>query len=109
MFTTKIKSSIFFIMLTLLAASVNAAPKKHNVKPVVGYVPNSESAITIAIAVWRPIYGRENIANQAPFTAVLNGNTWFVSGSLPKATVGGVAIMEIDKISGKIIRVSHGK
>lgn len=107
--TIRTKSSILFIILALFVVSVNAAPKKHNVKPAIGYVPNSESAITIAIAVWRPIYGRENIARKAPFKAILKGNIWFVSGSLPKGYVGGVPIMEINKMSGEIIRVSHSK
>lgn len=82
--------------------------KKHNVIPKQGYVPDEETAIKIAIAVWSPIYGDE-IKKQKPYKAVLENNIWHVSGTLPKNTLGGTAEAEIDKKTGQIIRISHGK
>lgn len=83
--------------------------KKHNVKPQEGYVPDEETAIAIAVAVWRPIYGKKEIEKQKPYNAILKDGIWFVSGSLPKDWLGGVAEAEILKENGKIIRISHGK
>jgi hypothetical protein len=83
--------------------------KKHNVILQEGYVPNKETAIKIAVAVWIPIYGEKDINNQKPYKAVLEHGIWFVSGSLQKGLLGGTAEAEIIKENGKIIRVSHGK
>lgn len=81
----------------------------HSYRPPEGYVPNEETAIKIALAVWEPIYGPVAIAKQAPHTAVLSDGTWFVTGTLPKKMLGGVALAEIAKEDGKILRVSHGR
>jgi hypothetical protein len=83
--------------------------KKHNVKPQEGYVPDEETAIAIAVAIWRPIYGKKEIEKQKPYNAILKDGIWFVSGSLPKGWLGGVAEAEIIRENGKIIRISHGK
>lgn len=82
---------------------------KHDYKPSQGYVPNAETAVKIAVAVWEPIYGEDQIAHEKPYTAVLLNGIWTVQGSLPKGFVGGVAIAEIAKADGRVIRVSHGK
>ena len=82
---------------------------KVNYKPKEGYVPNAETAIKIAVAVWAPIYGKENIENQKPYQAVLKNGIWHVTGSLNNQTLGGVAEAEISKDNGSIIRVMHGK
>jgi hypothetical protein len=96
--------------MTFVAGLALAADTlKHNVKPKEGYVPNAETAIKIAVAVWEPIYGAETIAAEKPYVAVLNKDVWIVQGSLPEGYVGGVAIAEIAKDDGRILRVSHGK
>lgn len=83
---------------------------KHNYKPKDGYVPDAKTAIKIAVAVWEPIYGAKNIAEEKPYRSQLGTNgIWTVEGSLPKGSAGGVAIAEIAKDDGRILRVSHGK
>jgi len=84
-------------------------PSKHNYKPPQRYVPDAATAIKIAVAVWEPIYGDAQIAKEKPYSAVLLNGVWTVQGSLPKEMLGGVAIAEIAKIDGRVIRVSHGK
>jgi hypothetical protein len=81
----------------------------HNYKPAGGYVPNNETAIAIAVAVWNPIYGKENIEKKKPFKATLKEGIWYVTGSLPFGWVGGVPEAEISKDDGRILRVTHGK
>ena len=82
---------------------------KHNYKPSSGYVPDRETAIAIAVAVWNPIYGKENIEKKKPFKATLKEGIWYVTGSLPFGSVGGVLEAEISKDDGRILRISHGK
>src|SRR5712692_447266 len=103
----------FIIAITLLLFAPWAdsqQPTEHNYKPPEGYVPDAATAIKIAIAVWEPIYGQERISQQKPITAVLVNGIWTVEGSLPKQhALGGVAVAEISKEDGRILRVSHGK
>ncbi len=73
-------------------------------------MPNEETAIKIAVAVWEPIYGAEHIANEKPYHARLTNGVWIVEGSLPKgAEIGGVAEAQITKENGKILNVIHGQ
>jgi len=88
---------------------VQAQSSKHNFRPPSGYVPDAATAIKIAIAVWEPIYGAKLIASEKPHDATLQKGVWTVRGSLPKNTPGGVAIAELSKEDGRIIRVSHSK
>jgi hypothetical protein len=72
------------------------------------YVPDAETAIKIAEAIWLPIYG-EKIYENKPFIAKLkNSNVWIVEGTL-KDTKGGVPYIEIQKKDCKILKVYHGK
>lgn len=92
-----------------VVAMAQTPPPVHNVRPAAGYVPDEETAIRIARAVWIPIYGEAAIARQAPYHAVLKDGVWTVTGSLPKGMLGGVALAEISKADGTVLRVSHGK
>jgi hypothetical protein len=102
---------IFVSVLTVSVACVLAAETgKHTFKPKDGYVPDAKTAIKIAVAVWEPIYGEKHIAGEKPYRAQLATNgVWIVEGSLPARVKGGVAIAEIAKDDGRILRVSHGK
>jgi len=100
---------LFIAMLFLGQFALAGEDSKHNYKPEAGYVPDAETAIKIAVAVWSPIYGKKYIASEKPYNAVLTNGVWIVQGSLPKGSVGGVAVAEIAKDDGKILRVSHGQ
>lgn len=83
---------------------------KHSDVPKDGYVPDEKTAIKIAVAIWEPIYGEKQIADEKPYQARLDANgIWTVEGSLPEGWVGGVAIAEIAKDDGRILNVIHGK
>jgi hypothetical protein len=94
-------------------AAVRSAPQESYVPPH-GFVPDSATAARIAEAVWIPIYGEASIARQRPFRAELRGGVWTVRGTLPRARpgwarAGGVALAQIAKRNGRIIRVTHGR
>lgn len=98
------------ILVTLFSEKVLAQEgQAHNYIPPSGYVPDAETAIRIAMAVWEPIYGKGKIAEEKPYQATLEGGVWIVKGSLPAGMAGGVAIAEISKKDAKVLRVSHGK
>jgi hypothetical protein len=81
----------------------NSDPQKN------GYVPDAETAIAVAVAVWNPIYGKEQIEKEKPYKASLSNGVWTVEGSLPEGHIGGVAEIDISKDDCKILRVIHGK
>ncbi len=93
----------------LLVAPLTSAAEtsKPGFKPKDGYVPDAKTAIKIAVAAWEPIYGEEEITGEKPYQASLANGVWTVRGSLPEGMVGGVAIAEIAKDDGKILRVIH--
>ena len=78
--------------------------------PDEGVVPNEETAIKIAETIWFPIYG-DGIYSKQPFKAVYNTKEkcWYVSGTLPENTIGGVPEIKINKTDGKIVYINHGK
>jgi hypothetical protein len=99
------------VVVAAAAAMVFAAgDAENNFKPKDGFVPNAETAIAVAVAVWNPIYGKDQIAKEKPYKASLSNGIWTVEGSLPaEGSPGGVAEAEIAKDDCRILRVSHGK
>jgi hypothetical protein len=84
------------------------------------YVPNSETAVAIAEAVFIPVYGRKHIESERPFRATLKDDVWTVAGTLycpdrkpqtDKLTscFGGVAVVKISKLDARIISMTHYK
>lgn len=76
------------------------------------YVPNQETAIKIAEAIWLPIYGEE-IYDYTPFVAKLNvsgkkDSIWHVEGTSPYK-LGGVPTINIQKSNCKILLVKWPK
>jgi NTF2 fold immunity protein len=103
---------IFWIAVASTIVLLAADLGKENYKPKEGYVPDEKTAIRIAVAVWIPIYGEKQIEEEKPYHATLSNGVWYVMGSLPKPTpryvvAGGVAVAEIAKDDGRILRVIH--
>jgi hypothetical protein len=97
------------ILLVLMSQALPPSAPEHNVRPPQGLVPDAATAITIAVAVWTPLYGKEQIAAQKPYRAALADGQWTVTGSLPNGRLGGVAMAVIAQADGRILRVSHGR
>jgi hypothetical protein len=106
----KLMLGILLVCTTILIVANTCAQKTENKSDPEknGYVPNAETAIKIAEAIWLPIYG-DNIYNNGPFKATLKNNQiWIVEGTL-HTDKGGVPYAEIQKKDCKIINVTHGK
>jgi hypothetical protein len=87
--------------------------------PRSGYVPDSATAVKIAEAVLIPVYGKEHIESERPFTAELNNGVWTVAGTLrcsdgkggitTRLCVGGVATVKISKSDARVLFMIHYK
>lgn len=98
--------AIFLLPIVYLACTTMKDTTSDN---HVNYVPNEETAIKIAEAIWYPLYGSK-IENSKPYTAHMKDSlVWIVEGTLPKGVKGGVPYIEIRKKDCKILKVTHGK
>jgi hypothetical protein len=62
------------------------------------------------VAAWVPVYGKELIESEKPYSATLKNGVWTVTGSLPKPyTLGGVAEAQISQETGRVLKIIHGK
>jgi hypothetical protein len=106
----RIKISFLLCVILCITGGIFAQiPSSVSERPKAGFVPDKETAIAIAQAVWTPIYGKKTILKERPFRTTLTNNIWIVQGSLPEGYNGGVAVAEISKEDGRILRVYHGK
>lgn len=106
---SKMRSTLF--LLLTLPAFVLAEPRAESgggFVPPNGFVPDAKTAISIAVAIWKPIYGAKQILSQRPFKAKLVDGFWHVEGTLPNGAVGGVAEARISKADGRVVYVMHG-
>jgi len=71
--------------------------------PEAGCIPDADTAIRIAEAVWIPIHGLETINAQKPFRAELHGVLWTVSGS--NSVKGHTLLAVVSKVNGTIVRL----
>ena len=74
-----------------------------------GIIPNAKTAVDFARIIFNYC---ENGAfnNEKPFNVELvNNRVWYIYGSLPKGTVGGVVEISIQKSDGKVLAIFHGK
>ena len=100
-----------FILMTILAALFLEASGQSGsgYVPKNGFVPDSKTAIAVAEAVLRPIYGNDKVEAERPFSARLEQGVWHVERHFPDGDVGGVAMVQIRKSDAAIIFVLHGK
>jgi len=93
----------------LVALIAGLAVAQQGYRPPSGLVPTEETAVEIATAVFKPIYGAETIASERPFHASLQSGVWYVSGTLPPNFRGGTAKAAIAQKDGRILGVWHDK
>lgn len=104
--------------------------------PPNGFVPDSATAVRIAVAIWTPIYGDGQFMTQHPVTATLTDGIWTVTGHVPTKVeltpgpvlivngttmdvaqpygphplslpIGDTAVVKIDKRDGRILYQGH--
>src|SRR5467141_1663954 len=105
------RSTHVLLALSLVSAPLAAQqPDPRSYRPPKGFVPDSATAVRVAVAVWIPIYGDSLIMAEQPFIATLRDGVWTVTGTLPRPyTRGGVAMARIAKRDGRILFVRHSQ
>lgn len=105
-----------FLLLVVALCAVPAGIKaqmnakiEHSIVPPHGFVPDSSTAVRIAEAVLTPVYGATVVENERPFSASLLRGVWTVRGNIQHGVPGGVAMVQIAKTDGRILRMTHGK
>ena len=102
----KIRIAVVFLSL-FFCSFILVQSRRDNYKPKDGYVPNQETALKIAEAIWLPVYG-EKIYENKPFTARLEKGVWIVEGTV-YTTYGGGPHIEIRKEDCRILKMYHEK
>ena len=106
---------LLFFALALAASISQPAAGQQSTRPplanthpaIQNLVPDEKTAISIAIAVLKPIYGERQIKFESPFRARLGGDVWTVEGTLPRGYVGGVATVILSKDDARILSIVH--
>lgn len=109
--------SVILLFGVVLACSQASSPRTQaGFIPKEGFVPTAEVAQAMAEVVLFPVYGREAIIAERPLKAVLNGDAWIVSGSVPcdnpppgAVCPGGSAEVRISKTTGQILYMKHSQ
>ncbi|CAN7348616.1 NTF2 fold immunity protein [Acidovorax sp. Leaf78] len=102
---------IFGLMLStslILFSPYAAGRDTQSFTPKEGFLPDEATAIAVAEIILIKIYGVNQIKEQRPFSANLNGDIWDIKGSLSPQEVGGTAHIRIKK-NGEIIQLSHSR
>jgi hypothetical protein len=76
-------------------------------KPKNGFVPDEKTAISIAVAVWVPMYGAKQIESEKPYNATLKDGVWNVTSTLPRGKYVAMSEADISQDNGCILRVNH--
>jgi hypothetical protein len=86
--------------------------KKYNYKgpqPEKKKLLNIEDVISVAENALFPIYGEEHIKREMPYKILKYKDKWYICGSLPEKTKGGVFEIVINGENSQIESVIHGK
>jgi ClpA/ClpB-like protein/NTF2 fold immunity protein of polymorphic toxin system component len=88
--------------------SPNSHPHRVSVfaLPKGGCVPDAETAIRIAEAVWIPLYGSETVSNQRPFRADLMDDVWTVRATPPAASQRSL-FAKIERSDGRVLQLGE--
>ena len=83
------------------------AAKAKSYMPAEGYIPDAETAISVATAISMPIYGKKVIDSELPLRAELKGGVWTIIGTFHGTGTGGEVIVQLNKRTGAVVFVTH--
>jgi hypothetical protein len=76
-------------------------------RPAAGYVPDSETAVAVAVAILKPVYGEAKVDSEKPWHTGLKDGVWTVVGTFQGPGVGGSAVIQLDKKTGAVLFLGH--
>ena len=75
-----------------------------------GIIQNETIAVEYAKLILVPIYGRDEIESQKPYSVSLHKNSvWSVKGTLKENELGGTFSITINKSDGRVLSIFHSK
>jgi len=72
-------------------------------------IKDKPTAIAVAEPILFEIYGKKNIVNERPYECYHIDGYWYISGTLPKNSMGGVFEIIISSKDGQVIKLIHGQ
>ena len=82
---------------------------KEGYVPQSGFIPDESTAVRVCMPILQKIYGND-VFDDMPISICLSSNgIWKLNGHVKYGSCGGSFYMEIDKKSGKVLKVLHGK
>jgi len=72
-------------------------------------IKDKVTAIAVAEPILFKIYGKKNIVNERPYESYHIDGYWYIGGTLPKNSKGGVFEIIISSKDGRVIKLIHGK
>ncbi len=72
-----------------------------------GFVPDEQTAINVAKAVWLPIYGKKALMFKRYRITLLDNSIWVIEGGNTLGWNGGGPFIRIEKERGTILQVTH--
>ena len=104
----KIKNIIIVIFIISVTIAFNYQLISMKNIDELNYVPDSETAVKVAEAIWLPIYGNKIYKNK-PFKAkLISKNVWLISGTM-HTEKGGVPYIKLQKSDCRVLEVYHTK
>jgi hypothetical protein len=70
-----------------------------------GVILDGETATAVALAIFKPVFGKEYTDRFVPYQTRFNDGVWTVYGTLPQASRGGAPMLKIQKSDGKVLEV----
>jgi hypothetical protein len=102
-----------FLALLLVPHLAGAQQPTHgSYVPPNGFVPDSTTAVRIAIAVWAPIYGTSTciVTPERPLSATLDDGVWTVTGGVQcpgyVEIVPGIGIVKGPPIEIAVVKIA---
>jgi hypothetical protein len=89
----------------VLSEQLKGLSFRYGVMPKGGVVPDAETAMRIAEAVWIPQYGKETVEAQKPFQVERRLTMWIVTGSAPSEKALFAFIVSED---GRVVSMGQG-
>jgi len=72
-------------------------------------IKDKKTAIAVAEPILFKIYGQKNITEQRPYECYIIDGYWYISGTLPENSMGGVFEIIISSKDAKVVKLVHGK
>lgn len=92
------------------AASGPSASGRQLKLPEDGVIPDEITAVAVAQAVFRPVFGQEHTKEFLPYHAEFRDGVWTVYGTLkPPGARGGTPQLRINKRDGRVLEVWHSR